>query len=63
MTMLVLYRHSEVLQDTYISRNVHLAYFICVEVVTIEKKPTILKKKDNPQNQKKAESHHYQETH
>jgi len=33
MAMLVLYSHSEVIQDTYISRNVRLAYFMCIKVI------------------------------
>lgn len=45
MTMLVLYSHSEVIQDTYISRNVHLAYFICVKVIISKRKKRQKEKK------------------
>lgn len=60
ITMLVLYSHSEVIQDTYISRNVRLAYFICIKVVIIKRKKKAKRKKIK---NKKADSHHYQEAH
>lgn len=38
MAMLVVYSHSEVIQDTYISSYVHLAYFKCIKAIKIFKK-------------------------
>lgn len=51
MTMLVLYSYSEITQDTYISRNVHLAYFICIKAIIIKRK-----KKNIKEEKKKKKS-------
>lgn len=38
LTVMVLYNCSKVIQDTDISRNVHLAYFICIKVIITKTK-------------------------
>lgn len=51
LTVMVLYNCSKVIQDTDISRNVHLAYFICIKVII-----TKMKKKIQKENRKKKKS-------